>query len=416
MKKLKILIIGLLACQFTIAQSNFLSGKIIATNGDTINAFIDYRGWIKNPHFINVKNNLNEESIVKKTSDILEFRVKDEIYVSAIVEVALNDTELANSEGNPNVKTSTDTVFLQTLFRGEKSLFFYKGKNRADSYYIQTKNGYELLMYKKYTAKVQGQRQTKENKEYVNQLNKYLKGCPDLFEEAKKIGYTEKYLINLFENYYSCSNEEVLFKREAKKAKKEFGLIGGVSFTKLFFEGKVFDHLINPSFDLSIDPSFGLFLDFVFPRSQGKWSIYNEFLVTNYSTESEYEEIISNNHSISSVSKIGYTYFNLNNMVQFKYPIGSVFLFANLGISNGVVIRTINSREAERLLSNEITKTIEPAVRSTRNHEQSVIAGTGLKYNDFTFTLRLERGNGMSNINSLKSTTMRYYFLTAYRF
>ena len=416
MRKFILILIVLLIAQFGIAQTNYLPGKIVVSSGDTISGFIDYRGWSNNPTEINFKKSLDGAVTTKNPKNIVEFRVKDELYKSEAVEVVLTTMELNNAADNSKIETKLDTVFLQTLYSGNKSLFYHKALGQEESFYIEHESGCELLRYKKYSTLVDGNRMFATNREYISQLVKYLKDCPDQIPKIRKAQYKVSSLFKLFEGYYSCSSDPIFFKRKAKKVRADFGVVGGASFTKLSFDTDFDEALHNSDFSPSIDPAFGIFIDFVFPRNQGKWSIYNELFINNYSTNATYFEDLSNNNSRTSKIKFKYSYFNLNNMVQLKYPVGSLFIFVNAGVSNGFSFSKTNSKTIETIFFADPTIEGRAAVPFTRNYEQRIIASAGLNFKKLAVSLRMERGNGMSDINAIKSTTMRYYFLGAYRF
>lgn len=103
-------------------------------------------------------------------------------------------------------------------------------------------------------------------------------------------------------------------------------------------------------------------------------------------------------------------------MIRYTYPIGNLFIFLNAGISNGFTINEVNDvkRESKSFSDEEIR--IWDAVHDSRKYEQGFLIGLGLKFKRYSFELRYESGNGMSQILVLKSSTDRIYFLFGYRF
>ena len=69
------------------AQSNFLSGYVINLKGDTVFGKIDYQNWDRNPSQINFHPDNSSENSTYFPNDIMEFKVMDEKYVSATVQV-----------------------------------------------------------------------------------------------------------------------------------------------------------------------------------------------------------------------------------------------------------------------------------------------------------------------------------------
>ena len=131
------------------AQENFNKGYIVSHNKDTIHGLIDYRNWKTNPEYIKFKNNNGEQEKALRPNDILEFSVLDESYISAKVNVGIRSDNIGYLDQNSTLDSYSDTVFLQTLYKGEKSLFLYHNKG-IDHFYILTEKGFDLLIYKKY--------------------------------------------------------------------------------------------------------------------------------------------------------------------------------------------------------------------------------------------------------------------------
>ncbi|MCS4434139.1 hypothetical protein [Aquiflexum gelatinilyticum] len=185
MKKVKIILLFSLLFILknpVFAQSNFLSAKIVNAIGDTIQGEIDYRNWDKNPNKITFKS-LDQKEILEFTpKDIQSFLVSDEVYLSARVETE----RIGNNQfdQSPTIETTLETVFLQTIIAGEKSLFLYKNEASRENFYIKDNGEYYLLKYKKYnkvqTVNGATRSYTAENKFFLGQLGAYLNGCPDI--------------------------------------------------------------------------------------------------------------------------------------------------------------------------------------------------------------------------------------------
>src|SRR5882757_2391708 len=163
----------------TYAKDNYLPGFIIQNTADTIQGWIDYRNWDQGPAFISFKSKEDGEITIYHPSDINQFSVYGEYYISATVDidtVSQKISELPNSSA-PALRQSQ--VFLQILFKGEKWLLHYKDQNIKSSFYILNLGEYQLLYYKRYiiepTFKSIG-----ENKAYLGLLAYYLKDCPDI--------------------------------------------------------------------------------------------------------------------------------------------------------------------------------------------------------------------------------------------
>ncbi len=60
-----------------------------------------------------------------------------------------------------------------------------------------------------------------ENNKYLGQLTLYLNDCPSLQKNLENTSYTQKSLINLFQNYYECSQSEISFQKEEEKIRAD---------------------------------------------------------------------------------------------------------------------------------------------------------------------------------------------------
>lgn len=414
-KKLALVFTGIILFLTAYSQEKYLPGYVINLKGDTTIGLIDYRNWKVNPSRINFREKIDNNQIVYKPSDISEFKVKDEIYVSAVVDIEtslIKDEQLSN---DPAIHLKKDTVFLQTIIKGSKSLYYYYNYDR-DFFYIKSEADFQLLKYKRYLKEAGGQSSVVQNKAYLGQLAVYLSGCPDVESKLNTTDYIERDINSLFSSYFKCTNGEILFKKEAEKISVNFGLLAGVSITSLEFHGSGHKYLLETDYNKSINPSGGLFCEFVLPRNQGKWSIYNELLYSAYNVNGSYEEYTSADiYSITS-TELGFTYLKINNLVRFKYPVGKLYLFVNGGITNGFIIGETNSKSVFTKFHTQETTEKDVALEDTRQHEMGLIIGLGLKARRYSLETRFETGNGMSKFVDLTGATRRIYLLLGYRF
>ncbi|MCD4790902.1 MAG: hypothetical protein K8R37_12965 [Bacteroidales bacterium] len=411
------LIINLFIINSTFSQKNFEPGYVINIKGDSIKGLIDYRNWEKNPESIIFKTNLYAKEIIYTPIDIIKFCVANEIYMSGIVEIDESPFKTKDLTYYNVAQNKIDTVFLQTLIYGEKSLFSLKDKKGKKHFFIGMDNEFETLIFRQYLKKVSGNTIIVKNENYKGQLILYFQDCPSLREKISNVNYTEKSLINLFLNYYECNKSSIEYQKKTDKLSIETGIIGGLSLTELKFKSNYFYEIVYANYPLSINLSLGLFCDLILPRNHGKWSIYNELIYTTYKVNDEYMNYESENNYTIINTTFGFTYIKLNNLLRFKYPVKKIFIYINGGLSNGFAISEINHEKTEsRFYSTNSTIKEGKALQNTRKYEQGFIIGVGGKFKKYSFELRYERANGMSNSVNLNSLTNRYYFLLGYRF
>ena len=372
----------------------------------------------KNPEKIDFKSNTNSVSVTYFPTNIKEFRVKNDLYVSGIVEAENTSLSDINLEQNFRAKITVDTTFLQTLIKGNKSLYYYKNSDGRVNFYIKNNGKLELLVYIKYLTPHNNEYLVAEYNKYIFQLDSYLDGCETIQAKLKNTSYNKSKLIELFREYYKCSFSEPDFQKKMKKINIEIGLLTGISLTSLKFTSwsELFDYVVKTNYKTSRDFSAGLAINLVLPWSQSKFSIDNDFLFSTYKFRNTIENIRDKNIYTYITTELDYSYLKINNLVSYKYPIGNVFLFCKAGISNGFAVNETNYKKTESFVYSVSYTSEGPALKYTRKLETSLVFGTGIKYKKLSCEARYEKGNGMSDIINLTSSTSRYYFLLGYRF
>ncbi|MDY0077909.1 MAG: porin family protein [Bacteroidales bacterium] len=418
LKRIGLLVIGILIFQCVLSQENFKEGYVIKSNSDTIFGLVDHRDWRSNPGAIRFKTKLENEVISYRPADINEFRVEDEIYKSGVIVTEVSPRNLGDLEEGGQLNTKIETAFVQILFKGEKSLYYFISPTGSENFYIKQDTGFELLVYKKYKMHIPRDDKTLilENKKYVGQLILYLGDCPTINSKLENASYNKSSLIKAFQHYYDCTSTAVSFQRKTQKLKFDIGVLAGVSLTSLeFSSGGEFPYLVNADYNSSINISAGLFFDIILPVTKGRWSINNELLFSSYKVEGSYTDFKHADYYSITDTEIGSSYLKLNTLLRYKHPVGKVFLFYNIGMSNGLAISETNykRRESKFHSTEELVEGL--AVEDTRKYERGLIVGAGAKYARFSCEMRVEMGNGMSNYVLLSASAKRYYLLFSYK-
>jgi len=411
-RKYGLLIAGIIISQLAFSQKNYIPGYVITNNNDTLLGFVDYRNWQYNPDMIRFKTSLDDSPVSFSPSDIAEFKVEGEIYVSGIINTEISPRNSNRLNKYPQLNIKADTTFLQTLVSGNKSLYSYKNFDTGENFYIKQDSGFDLLIYKRYIEQRDGQSVITENRKYLNQLTLYLSDCETINSKLNNTSYEKNSLIKLFQYYYKNSPSGVSFQRDMEKIRTEIGFLAGVSSTSLEFKSNSYAFLVEAGFNTSVNFSSGIFLDLILPRMQGKWSINNEVLFSTYNVKGSYNGYDNENNYWETTTEISYSYLKINNMLRFKYPAGPLFLFLNGGISNGFAV---SENDLTKLYTTDSVEE-EFTLDDPRKYEQAYILGAGLKFNKLSLEFRYEKGNGMSTYVDLNSLTKRYYFLLGYRF
>ena len=76
----------------------------------------------------------------------------DEIYVSAIVDTEISPSKINYLTFDQSLQIEVDTVLLQVIVRGDKSLYYYRNSNGNENLFIGDNDQFILLKYKKYLS------------------------------------------------------------------------------------------------------------------------------------------------------------------------------------------------------------------------------------------------------------------------
>lgn len=415
-KRIGLLLIATFTFQLAFSQKNYVPGYVINNMGDTIFGFVESRNWVINPNAINFKTNIENDLISYKPTDIIEFKIEDEIYVSGIVDVEVTKTALGDLKKDPQLNIRVDNVFLHTLVKGTKSLYYYMNSDGRANFYIEKNSEFELLVYKRYLIRQDGQNKLTENNKYIGQLILYLDDCETISSKLnKKTKYNQSSMINLFQYYYECTSSDNLFDKKVEKVKTELGILAGVSLTSVeFISSFAFPYLVNTDFGSSYNPTAGFYFNLRLPSYLKKFSLNNEVLLTTYKFNGTYFKEENEDYYSITTLELGSSQFKINTYLRFTYPLGNCSLFLNAGISNGIIISSTNYKK-EKLKFYTTSRVKEGlALDNIRSHELGYLFGTGVKYDRFSLEVRYEKGYGMSNHVYLGSPTKRIYCLLGY--
>lgn len=412
------LVCGLFLSTFSYAQKNYLPGKIITTQNDTIAGYVDYRNWEKNPAEIRFKKEESSSEVIYSPLQISRFEVNNEAYIGAIIESEVSPSKINLLQRGSTPVIRMDTVFLQVLIEGPVSLYHYKNDVENNNFYIRENAAFELLIYKKYLLGEEGKTLINENKKYIGQLTLYLGNCPTIQSKINTSTYNERSLLNLFEIYHKCIGIQSNHQQGPQKIKFEVGALAGLSVSTFNFSGQGHEQIRQADYELSTNFMAGLFIDMILSKNLGKWSINNELNFTPYTITGKYAEQENPNLYTESDLTFNHTYLKLNNMVRYRfYSTKSIAIYTNLGITNGYMIHEDkNERITSTVFHDVETVTKNPALEEIRKYEQGFLLGLGFKRNKFSFETRYEQGNGVSPYSTLNSKRKNFYLIVGYRF
>ena len=324
------------------------------------------------------------------------------------------ESDLAETE---NLQYKTDTVFLQVLVDGSKSLYYLKDENSKTFFFIWQNEIFVPLEIIKYLEKGDGAYHIQTKEKFRGQLNFYLQDCPSIQKSILHVTYSKSGLIKLFDEYYKCTQKEILYQPELEKIKLEFGITGGISITKIEFIGDdFFQPLIDSNFPLSKNFAFEGYFNIIFPRSQDRWLLRNELLFTSYKVNGFNLDSKDPNIYTNTYTSIGYSYIKLNNLIRFRQQVKKSFLFVDGGITNGITVSETNWLRAEAHVFSVNNIMEKEALTNSRKWEREYIIGLGTELKKFSFEFRYEKTDGMSTYPLLSSPVKRYFLIMGLRF
>ncbi|MBS7566557.1 hypothetical protein KHS38_19285 [Mucilaginibacter sp. Bleaf8] len=174
-KSILALLIGVAFSISTRAQSNYKSGYVITTKGDTLNGFIDYREWKTTPKFIEFKQAASSRELTRFYPGMLQaFEVSGmDHYITYIGRVSADKNIFPDLPSNLDTTTVQDTLFLEVTYAGSpvsllkqqddvKIRYFIKEHNAAPvelpyhQYYVDGNNLGEQTPYRSILRAIAG--------------------------------------------------------------------------------------------------------------------------------------------------------------------------------------------------------------------------------------------------------------------
>lgn len=385
------------------AQENFIFGQIISLDSIVTEGLIDYQNWRSNPKSIRFKETAASKVTEYRADEIKGFKTETEEYIGKIVKIDKNSFDHSELLYSKYAQLTNDTVFLQTLFTGDKSLYFLFKNNGRPYFFIDLDGELVLLEYHKY-LKLKGKSYLAESKRYIGQLNYYFRDAREFQALIPQLEYTRQDISGLFAAYYNGRETDLVFKKDTERSRIEIKPLVGVSISNMDFSGPISQRISAIDNMSSVHPTLGIGIDLILSRSLGKWSINNDIFYTSHSASGK-------NINETIYSEISFGYIKIHSMARYKYFTKKGSFFANIGITNGILISETNYSNEESIF----TSSEGFVFPETRNYELGYLLGLGMNYKRMSFEVRYERGNGVSPFISILSKAERCYFFVGYR-
>lgn len=397
------------------AQQDYIPGYVVDMAGDTTRGYIDYWKGRRNPEKIYFKKDLNGKTIKYIPSEIKRFVVEGAIYVSAIVDRSLSSARVNKLDYHDKLDLRTDTLFLQAVIQGHKSLYYYESEEGIKNFYIQNGDKISLLEYKKYVKSIDSKDVIAEVRTYPLQLREYFGDCEAIQGSLALLEYNIEKIENLFYDYYEqCSPEKLEFIKRKEKIAFHYSLKAGLTYTKMNFKTG-YSYLTRANFKPSIDYTLGIAADIGLSRKKKKWSINSELLYTRYTVKGSYT---ANTNVIGGrvvTTKLGVSYLKLNTLLKYKYKTeNGKSIYFSAGISKALSVNSINERVDVTYSAVGSTTEEGIAVPGVRKFELGRVLGIGYQKSNYSMEIRFEKGSKTFSPFHLGNFTKRFYLLVGY--
>jgi len=337
----------------TVAQSNYIPGKITTKDNKVIQGLIDYQNWKKTPNLIKFKNASSENLF--SPEDIMAFEIENDKYVSKLVNLYVTEQRLDYMTKDQEVKFQEKHVFLNVLVTGNANLYeFYDGRSH---FFVEKNNEVNELINRTSlvgsdisNTLIGTDTYVRTSKNYIGQLNYVMNDC-DAISDLKNLDYTRKSLSKIFQQYNSCEDivsEDQIYVKETEKVRSAFYITAGYAFSSYRIDSPVL-YVKDFNGGSYNTPSFGIAYDVDLSKNLGKWSMKGEILYSFYDNEFKPKE---NNPNIKES-----TFYFKNSTValdvllkySFKKENRKVIPFINIGLGYNFIVSDDNYIEYLRV-------------------------------------------------------------------
>lgn len=405
------------------AQLNFLPGFVILHNNDTLHGTLGVPEKKTNPKSIQFLPAHTKDTISYSPWDIKAFLIHkdqtDHYYESHILKNGLSYTSASHKSSGTNHEEEGQAYFLYVYLKGRPySLYFYQGKL---SHFLLQKEDEPLHELPNQNAHNQSGK-TLPMEKYKRQLFYFLADWPEATERIKNVQYHYRSLLKTFRDYNRFkegADQEQYLQQEAPKH-YQVGMMAGLSFTHISFSSaqKKYDYLSKGSADGSPSPALGLSIHLPLLRRIPSLSLYNELAYRSYKVRVEHTDH-EDFWRPRTNSSFDVAYLRLSSMVRWRKTAARYTPFVQAGIWYSRTIKSENSSKTERysrLQNVYLPYRTGSAIEEFHPFELGFSAGAGLSHRRLTAEIRLDLGNGMAKLTSLRANTYSAGIFLHYHF
>ncbi|MFN8208031.1 MAG: hypothetical protein U0T82_11575 [Bacteroidales bacterium] len=380
------------------AQGPLRPGSVILKNGDSIQGLCDSREWKANPYGVDLWKTSQSKKLVFTPQNVKSYQVDGDIYISACVKSRVNAMESSLLLPDPEPRLMEDTVFLQVLVEGPRSLYYYRNKAGNDNFYFKNDSSYDLLVFNRYVSASNPVKVVTMNNKYMGQLKYYLRDCSGLIVDPGKLKYQSVNILKIYQAYYDCTSQSPSYIVPINKPKIEFSIIIWAASSgyevAYSYTGRAMEYRTHKY--RQIVPSIGV--EVIFPKRGYHWSLNNELSFYNVKTEGTSRFYTDEANNTLLTVQAGFKSLNINTMARYRIPYTNGSFYLNGGIVYGLVWDEIRKTHELTYLGGELN---ERSITYPKPLYASVLglsAGSGVRWKNISLEYRYIIGITRSNM------------------
>jgi hypothetical protein len=322
---------------------------VVTSQGDTLNGYINYREWNNNPEEFAFKSELTENQSRSFTSQTARHIVIQgyEVYEAHRVAISLDEVANGRLKEGMDTTTTTATVFLKLLLKGNQvNLYLFKDSIKERFYILEKGNispvelGYKVYLENTNIAT------SASYKQHLAALAVRQKVFT-LTQQIQSAGYVSSHLVKIIAKINGVTDSSISKTLEKAPKTRWFGstglnyatfvyegenelMIDKISGTGFYqFKDQIVTHSYMPRFSAGLDVYLNPAVQRFIIRGElmlapSKSEVRTHFQHANYSTNSPAQEQLNvYNLSLMTVGATPQIIFNAYNAENLKWYLGA---------------------------------------------------------------------------------------------
>lgn len=423
MFRITIAALGLLSSivisQNSYANERYKEGYVVTIKGDTLRGLIKDKKGDANPSSVSFKSNQDAKQIKYGLSELLSFEVGYQRYIRAEIDVEVSPRALSELDYVGTYIVERTVGFLEVLFDGPKSLYYYKASYGNENFYIRDENDkIQLLLYKRYLNKP-GTQKIKEERKFLGQLSLYLQECEGIDAKLQILNYNRGALVNLYDYYYKHSSFSSSYEQKKGKFSTKISIVGGPNISSIKFSqsgSTEYATLDQMDFQWGNGFTVGVSLESFKKANLGHFSVVNDLLINQFKSEGDNKSLaLEKNQYYYDHASFNYLYFKWMPQIRYRFELNNWIVFGDIGLTGGAVLYEDTSLITSNL---EGTNVVDHGAvfNKSSSFQYGGVIGLGTGYKRLSLEVKYEYTDGMAPSVSSEAGVQRIHMLIGFRF